>query len=93
MLERVIKSIKINTNGAIFYRMKQYVACSNDVLIILGWVGAIEELLPRLQKAILGTGLVITEKKTKCMKININATNSGPNLITEGEVLERTRIL
>jgi hypothetical protein len=68
VLEKAIRNIEINQNGTIFNRRRQYLAYADDVVILGRLVRAIEEFKNTALKA----GLVISESKTKYMKIMRN---------------------
>jgi len=67
---------------------RQYRAYAGNVLILARSVRATDEVVTKLTEAALSTGLVTNKSKTKYVKINRHITNLGPDLLTDGQVLE-----
>jgi hypothetical protein len=67
-LDGVMINIEINPCGTIFNRTRQFIAYADDEAVTGRTVGAPNEVLMQLQTAVLSTGLVINNDKTKHMK-------------------------
>jgi len=74
-LKEEIRNIKTNLNGTIFIRTRQYVAYKDDVVMLGRSLRATEEVATQIKEAAVSTGLVISERKIKHIKININIRN------------------
>jgi hypothetical protein len=72
VLEEMIRNIETSSNGTIFNRTRQCVACTVDVLVLERPVRVSEEVATEVKEAAVRTGLVIKESEEKYMKININ---------------------
>jgi len=70
-----------------FYRGRQYIAYTDDVLIFGQLVRAIEEAI-QIKEAAVNTVLVINASKAKYMKMNRNMTNLEHRLLMNRQVLE-----
>jgi len=84
-LEEEMRNIKTNLNGTIFIRTRQYVAHSDDVVILGRSLRAREKVVTQIKEAAVSTGLVISESKIKYMKINIYIKESEKDLIMNGQ--------
>jgi hypothetical protein len=67
-LEKVMRNIKINPEGTIFNRTRQFMAYAEDVVLIGRSVGVLNEVIMQLQTAAVSTGLVINSTKTKYVR-------------------------
>jgi hypothetical protein len=71
-LEKVVRDAGIQTNGTIFYKSVQLLACADDVDIIARSPTALKEAFLLLERAAGVMGLKINNKKTKYVTTRIN---------------------
>ena len=64
VLEKVIGSIEINMNGAIFKRVRWYIAYADDLLILGRSVRAIQVIVTQIKEDAISNELEINESKT-----------------------------
>jgi sorting nexin-29 len=62
-LEKVVRDAGIQTNGTIFYKSVQLLACADDIDIIARSTTALKEAFLSLERAAGVMGLKINEKK------------------------------
>jgi hypothetical protein len=80
--EKVVRNMEISRCGAIFNRIRQFIAYADNVAIIGRTVGALNEVYMQLQRVAVFTGLVINTDKSKYIKTTetINVGDTGIEL-------------
>jgi hypothetical protein len=93
VLEKVVRCMETSPKGTYFNRTGQYIAGTDDVLVLGQSVRAKEELVTQIKEAKVSTGLVINENKTKYMKINRTVIILEQEMIMDGQVFNGLRSL
>jgi hypothetical protein len=68
-LEKVIRDVKINTRGNIFYKSVQIFACADDIDIVGQSQAAMKEAFISLEKVAKEMNLHVNQEKTKYMPV------------------------
>jgi hypothetical protein len=68
-LEKVIRDVKINTRGNIFYRSVQIFSCADDIDIVGRSQTAMKEAFISLEKVAKEMNLQVNQEKTKYMPV------------------------
>jgi hypothetical protein len=89
LIEKVIRKVTVNSNGAIFNRMIQYLAYADDVVIINRTETDLQSAVSQLYAEAKENGLIINGNKSKYMikSRNKERWKNKQNIVTNSQVL------
>jgi hypothetical protein len=91
-MEKIIRNIRINPGGKIFNRTRQYLAYTDDVVILGSLEGCIKETLEEITAITQQIGLQMNDTKTKYM-VNRHSKNEEKTIKLMGKKYEKVESL